>query len=362
MRIGYVSPDFRQHAVTRYFETVLAHHDSQQVQVFCYAQVAAPDAVTARMQKLAYGWRSVWLQSDAEVAQRIRDDRIDILVDLAGHTCGTRLLVFAQKPAPIQMTWLGYLNTTGLDTIDYRLTDDILDPPGFPKRDTEELIRLPGGFSCFRAAGRAPAVVPPPALQRGYLTFGSLNTLFKHNSQVFDLWSQILKALPTARLLMFRDTLTATPRAYVLQQFAQRGIASQRLDLRQMTDDPAYLGIYREIDVTLDVFPCTGGVTTCESLWMGVPVVSLCGTRPAGRHSASLLSRVGLADWAVATPDEYLQLAVRQASELDRLGRLRETLRERTKDEFAYAMRRASRAGSRRLIAQHGGVGAIPFL
>jgi len=337
LRVGYVSPDFRFHPVTRYFEPVLASHDPQQVEVFCYAQGSFSDAVTSRLQKLAPNWRWTSRLTDAQVAERIRGDKIDILVDLAGHTANSRLCVFAHKPAPVQATWLGYLNTTGLTSVDYRLTDDVLDPPGQPVRDTEELVRLPGGMCCFAPPVDAPAVTPLPALGRGHLTFGSLHSLFKLNSRVFDLWSEVLKAVPTARLLMFRHTLTGTAHEYVHRQFTDRGIAGERLDLRKGSSAPGNLGIFGEIDLTLDAFPCTGGVTTCESLWMGVPVVSLRGLRPAARNSAALLTRVGMADWVALTPEQYVALAVRHASDLDRLAQLRAQLRDRVRTTLCDA-------------------------
>jgi len=356
LRIGYVSPDLRYHALTRYFEPALAHHDPRQVEVFCYAELAFPDAVTNRLQNLAQGWRWTCNQTDAQVAERIRGDRIDILLDLAGHTAGNRLGVFAHKPAPVQATWLGYMNTTGLTAVDYRLTDDLLDPPAptlgkkgvlpllperpggaelqaagafpAPVRDTEELVRLPGGMCCFGPPADAPVVAALPALRRGYLTFGSLHSLFKLNGRVLDLWSQVLKALPSARLLMFRDTLTGTAREHICRQFAERGIAGERLDLRRGSDAPGYLGIYAEIDVGLDTLPYSGGVTTCESLWMGVPVLTLWGVRPAGRNSAALLARAGLADWTVQTPDQYVTLAAGLGNNLERLAQLRTKLRD----------------------------------
>ena len=275
LRIGYVSPDLRYHALVRYLEPVLAHHDPEQVEVHCYAEVAFADDVTKRLQKLAHGWCWTSRLSDTEAAERIRKDRIDILVDLAGHTAGNRLGIFALKPAPVQATWMGYLNTTGLKAVDYRLTDDILDPPGQPARGTEELVRLPTGMCCFATLADAPAVTPLPALRRGYVTFGSLQSLFKLNASVFDLWSDVLKALPTSRLLMFRDTLTSTGKDYISGQFRQRGISPERLDLRRGTDAPGYLDVYGEIDFCLDTFPFSGGVSTCESMWMGVPVLSL---------------------------------------------------------------------------------------
>jgi protein O-GlcNAc transferase len=329
LRIGYISPDLRFHPLTRYIEPVLAHHDKAKVEVFCYAEVQKPDAVTSRLQRFASGWRSTCSLTDSQVAERIRGDKIDILIDLAGHTADNRLGVLACKPAPVQATWLGYMNTTGLCTVDYRLTDDVLDPPGQPVCDTEELLRLPGGMCCFAPPEDAPPVSPLPALRRGHLVFGSLHNPFKLNVQVFDLWSRVLKAVPTAKLLMFHDFLLGTAQDRIRRLFAERGISSDRLDLRQGSCAPGYLGVYDQVDISLDPFPCTGGVTTCESLWMGVPVVSLCGVRPAGRNSAAILARVGLGEWAVPAPEEYISLAARQVDELDRLADLRSQLRDR---------------------------------
>jgi predicted O-linked N-acetylglucosamine transferase (SPINDLY family) len=346
LRIGYVSPDLRYHALARYFEPVLKHHDAGQVEVFCYAEVATPDPVTVRLQTLVQElqerataahllstsdmhWRSTCGMTDAEVAQQIRDDGIDIVVDLAGHTANNRLCALALKPAPIQATWLGYMNSTGLRSMDYRLTDEVLDPPGQTVLDTEELVRLDGGMCCFAPPPDAPVVSPLPALSRGYLTFGSLHNLFKLNTTVFDLWSRLLKALPTARLLMFRHTLVGSARDHIHREFTQRGIGPEQLDFRQGTDAEGYLRIYDEIDVGLDSFPYTGGVTTCESLWMGVPVLSLCGSRPASRNSAGILARVGLSDWAVETEEQYLTMGASLANDLERLARLRAELRER---------------------------------
>jgi protein O-GlcNAc transferase len=329
LRIGYVSPDLCRYGLTRYVEPVLAHHDGQLVEIFCYADVRDPDAVTARLQNLVQGWRSTWRLSDDQLADRIRRDRIDILVDLTGHQKSNRLPAFAHKPAPVQVTWLGYLNTTGLTTIDYRLTDDMLDPPGEPVRDTEELMRLPGGMFCFAPPLDAPDVAPLPALRLGHLTFGSLHGLVKLNPRVFDLWSEVLRALPRARLLLFHDTLVGEAQERIRRQFSDRGIAGGRLDLRQGSCAPGYLGVYEEIDVSFDTFPWSGGVTTCEALWMGVPVLSLWGGRPASRNSAAILSRVGLADWAVATPEEYVGKAIYWAKNLAQLAELRTGMRDR---------------------------------
>jgi predicted O-linked N-acetylglucosamine transferase (SPINDLY family) len=339
LRIGYVSPDLCRHPLVRYLEPVLAHHDPAQVEIFCYAEVSAPDTVTARLQTLAQAWRWTCGKTDAQVAEQIRRDGIDILVDLASHTANNRLRVFAERPAPVQVTWLGYPNTTGLSTIDYRLTDDVMDPPGSPVLDTEELFRLPGGLCCFAPPADAPPVAPLPALRRGYLTFGSLHNLAKLNAGVLDLWCRVLQAVPEARLLLFRTTLTGTARDHVHRQFTERGLASERLDLRQGSAAPGYLGIYEEIDVALDTFPYAGGTTTCESLWMGAPMLSLGGTRPAARGSAALLAIVGLSDWVVPTSEEYVATAVRWANDLERLAQLRAGLRERTAATLCDARR-----------------------
>jgi predicted O-linked N-acetylglucosamine transferase (SPINDLY family) len=351
LRIGYVSPDFRYHALTRYFEPVLARHDPKQIETFCYAEMVHGDAVTQRLQKLAHHWCWTTQLTDAQLAERIRADQIDILVDLAGHTACNRLRVFALKPAPIQATWLGYMNTTGLTAIDYRITDDYLDPApasshssqttgeGTSVRDTEELLRLPDGICCFAPPAEAPAVSPLPALSRGYVTFGSLHNLFKVNDRVLNLWSEVLTSLPTARFLMFRDTITAAVQERLRRQFAERGIAGERLDIRRGTDAPGFMSVYGEIDVSLDTFPFSGGVTTCESLWMGVPVISLCGVRPAGRHSAAILKRVDLDDWVADRPEQYVELAKRLSGNLESLAKTRIELRERMKPTLCDAER-----------------------
>jgi len=272
------------------------------------------------------------------------------LVDLAGHTANNRLCVFAHKPAPVQVTWLGYMNTTGLTTMDYRITDEILDPPSLPSpaaggglgggcRDTEELLRLPNGMCCFAPPVDAPPITPLPALSRGYVTFGSLHGLLKLNTRVFDLWSRVLLALPTAHLLMFHDTVVGTAQDRIRKEFGDRGVTADRLDLRQGSCGPGYLSIYNEIDVSLDAYPWTGGVTTCESLWMGVPMLSLCGVRPASRNSAALLARVGLADWAMPTVEQVVAFAERLTDGFDRLATLRATLRDRMSSTLCDAKR-----------------------
>jgi predicted O-linked N-acetylglucosamine transferase (SPINDLY family) len=327
LRVGYVSPDFCKHPVAYFVEPILAHHRPEQVETICYTEVPFPDAVTARLRALAHGWRSTCGLTDAQVADLIRGDGIDILVDLAGHSAGSRLRAFAYKPAPVQVTYLGYPNTTGLTTVDYRLTDAVADPPDEPVRHTEDLVRLPGAFCCYAPPTEAPDVTALPAQKAGYLTFGSLHNVNKLNAPVLDLWSTILQALPSARLLVYRHTLTGSARDNLHEQLMQRGIAGERLDLRHQAAG-GHLAVYGEVDVSLDVFPWSGHTTACESLWMGVPVLTLYGTRHAGRMASSALSQLRLADWIAPTPEAFLARAVQLAADLEGLALLRSRLRD----------------------------------
>lgn len=329
LRVGYVSPDFRTHAVAYFFEPILAHHDRARVEPVCYAEVPAPDATTVRLQALAAGWRPTVGLTDVQVAEQVRRDRIDILVDLAGHTSGHRLGVFARRPAPVQVTYLGYPNTTGLDAIDYLLTDAVVDPPGEPKWSTEEPYRLPGLFCCYAPPAGAPEVGPSPAERNGYVTLGALHKLSKLNEAVLDLWCDLLHALPSARLLLFRNDLTGTRREEIRRRFLARGITDERLELEHEAGEGGHLAVYHRIDVSLDVFPWCGHTTACESLWMGVPVITLRGDRHAGRMTASVLMTLGLADWVADTPADYVTVARRAADDPAALGRLRGTLRDR---------------------------------
>ena len=355
LRIGYLTPDLHRHPVARFFvEPILAHHDPAAVESFCYAEV--PYTQAARLQSLAGGWRAVRGLTDAQVAELVRADRIDILVDLAGHTVNNRLRVFALKPAPVQVSYLGYPNTTGLTAVDYRLTDAVADPPGEPRWYTEELVRLPGAFCCYAPPAGAPAVAAPPFQRAGQVTFGAPHHLAKLNAKVLDLWCAILRDLPGSRLLVFRHTLTGKVKEDLRRRFAERGVGDERLDLRQATDmEQGYLGWYGSVDVTLDAFPWSSHTTACDSLWMGVPLVTLSGTNHAGRMAASVLSRLGLTDLVAATPEEYRQAAVRLAGDRGRLARLRGGLREQMRgsalcdgQRFARGLEEAYRAMWRR--------------
>lgn len=329
LRVGYVSGDFCHHALLRFIEPVLACHDPASALVFCYAMVRKPDAGTERLKTLVPHWRSIVDQTDDEVVAQIRRDQIDILVDLSGHTGRNRLTIFAHRPAPVQATWLGYPHTTGMTAIDYRLTDAIMDPPGEPAISTERPIHLPRGVCCVRPMHESPPVTPLHALRAGRITFGSMHRLTKLNAAVLDAWSRVLQAAPGSRLLVLRDTLAGRAREELLRQFDLRGVSRKQLDLRDKFDARGHLAVFEEIDITLDTFPYNGGTISCESLWMGVPLVTLRGDRPPARAGASLLTSVGLGDLVARTVDEYVQLVVQLAADLPRLAAIRESLRPR---------------------------------
>jgi predicted O-linked N-acetylglucosamine transferase (SPINDLY family) len=332
LRVGYVSPDFRRHAAARFIEPIFASHDPAQVAVYAYAEVPAPDAVTDRLRGRAAGWRSTCGQSDAQVADQVRADGIDLLVDLAGHSASNRLGVFAHQPAPVQVSYLGYPNTTGLATIGHRVTDAVCDPPGEPARHTEALVRLPGCFCCYAPPEDAPSEAPLPALARGHVTFGSLHHLAKLNGAVLDLWCAVLRAVPSARLLVFRNTLRGSPEQRLRREFLDRGIEASRVELRHEAGPGRdYLDVYADVDVLLDTLPWSGHATTCEALWMGVPVLTLLGGRHAGRMSASVLAAAGLAECVAKTPEDYVALASRWAGDMGRLAALRAGLREQVR-------------------------------
>jgi protein O-GlcNAc transferase len=332
LRIGYVSPDFRQHSVAYFVESLLQGHDRQQVEVFCYAEVRRPDGVTAHLQGLADHWLTTVGLSDDAVAGRIRADGIDILVDLAGHTANNRLQVFARKPAPVQVTWLGYPNTTGLKAIDYRLVDTVSDPAGDADAfASETLVRLEGGFLCYARAHNAPEPAAPPCLKTGWVTFGSFNNPAKVSSATLDAWAALLTRLPRAHLLLkgkpFADEAA---RMLFLQRLSRRGVSAGQVKLMpQLPDAATHLAAYHQVDIGLDPFPYNGTTTTCEALWMGVPVVTLRGNRHAGRVGASLLTQIGLSDLIAGSAEQYAEIAAALAGDPARLKELRRSLRER---------------------------------
>jgi len=332
LRIGYLSPDFRRHSVAYFLDPILAHHDKARVEVFCYANMAGDgDAVTQRLRGHADHWRRVLGMDDSALEEHIRADGIDILVDLAGHTRANRLSVLARRPAPVQMSYLGYPATTGLEAVDGRFTDAWADPPGMTEAyHSEQLERLPDGFLCYRPDETAPPVSSLPMNAAGHVTFGSFNNLSKLTPPVIEAWSAILARLPDARLVVkakaLGDTVTADR---LTAAFAEHGIGADRLDLLAWITDASPLSAYHRIDVALDTFPYNGTTTTCEALWMGVPVIGLAGEWHAARVGVSLLSRLDMADWLAPDTAAYVELAVRMAGDAARLGDLRTGLRER---------------------------------
>jgi predicted O-linked N-acetylglucosamine transferase (SPINDLY family) len=332
LRGGYVSPDFREHSVAFFLENLLACHDPGQIEIFCYADMSRPDAVTVRLQQHAAHWRRITGLSDAQVAELIRIDRIDILVDLSGHTAHYRLLVFARKPAPVQVSWLGYRDTTGLKAMDYRLTDAHADPPGTTELwHTEQLVRLPDCAWCFRPSEHAPAVSPPPRLRAGHITFGCFNARPKITVPLLKFWADILLGVPGSRLVLENQSLRDISTQQRLRTvMAKAGISSNRIDLENPTPELAdHLASYGRVDIALDTFPYHGTTTTCEALWMGVPVVSLSGKTHPSRVGVALLKNVGLPELVAPTPEDYVQRTVELATDLPRLDGLRSTLRQR---------------------------------
>jgi protein O-GlcNAc transferase len=336
LRIGYVSPNFYQHSVGRFLIQLFDHHDREAVETFIYASVRHPDALTNRLRNSSDCWIDALAMSDEALAERVREDKIDILVDLTMHMRDQRLLCFARKPAPIQATYLAYCATTGMDAIDYRLTDPHLDPfdtiHGGPagERDAwyvERSMRLPECYWCYEPGISTPEANPLPALTRGYVTFASLNNFCKVSAAALSLWSQLLTQIADSRLLLHAHR--GAHRGRVLDFFAQRGVVPERIVFVDTVALAEYFALYQLVDISLDSFPYAGGTTTCDALWMGVPVISLVGEAAIARGGLSILSNVRLPQFATQSTGAYLRLAAELASDLPRLGELRRTLRAR---------------------------------
>jgi protein O-GlcNAc transferase len=330
-KIGYVSPDFRSHSVAYFLEPILANHNRDEFAIYCYANVKQTDSVTERFKQYGHTWCNIANLSDKEVSQRIQDDRIDILVDLAGYTGDNRLQVFARKPAPIQVSYLGYPNTTGMAAMDYRLTDTYADPDGQEQFYTEKLVRLPQSFLCYRPPQPSPEVKFSPCIQTGQITFGCFNTMHKINSGVIKTWSEILKIVPDSRLILKNAAMQHRHlRARLCEEFAALGVQVDRLVLMHRTPDvESHIATYHQVDIALDTFPYNGATTTCEALWMGVPVVGMAGQRHASRVGISLLSNIGLPELIGQSAAEYIRLAVALAGDPNQLQALRLSMRER---------------------------------
>jgi predicted O-linked N-acetylglucosamine transferase (SPINDLY family) len=330
LRLGFVSPDLGRHPVGYFLVRILENLGQQSLDTVCYSQRIVYDDVTRRFQAASTQWRDVLGMTDQRLADQIREDRIDILFDLAGHTVRNRLLVFARKPAPIQITWIGYEGTTGLSAMDYLLADRYVVPEGTERYYREQVLRMPEGYLCYDPPGDAPPVGPLPSLAKGSVTFGSFNNPSKIAPEVVAVWAEILRRVPTARLVMKYSGLgDPAVKGRYLDLFAAGGVGPQRLELLPWSSYDDYLATYHEVDVALDPFPFSGGATTCEALWMGVPVVTCPLQTFASRHSLSYLSNVGLTETIAHDLDEYVELAVALAGDLPRLAALRAGLRER---------------------------------
>ncbi|MEX0678389.1 MAG: tetratricopeptide repeat protein [Pirellulales bacterium] len=329
LRVGYVSPHFFGHAVNFFTEPILASHDHQAFEIFCYSDVVVEDETTNRLRGYADCFRKILGQGHEQVSRQIREDKIDVLVDLTGHIGENRMLVFARKPAPVQVTYIGYQNTTGMRAIAYRLTDDYADPPGLTDRYyTERLVRLPTTFFCYRPSADAPEVGPLGALDRGYVTFGSFNNFAKVTPCVLKTWAEILLSVRGSRLVVLADMVDSLAR-YLRETFAAQGVDQKRLELVNRLPRSDYLRLIARVDVALDPFPFNGHTTTCDCLWQGVPVVTLSGRSYASRFGGSGLATLGLDDLIAGTPERYKEIAVELAGDLERLGQLRSTLRAR---------------------------------
>jgi protein O-GlcNAc transferase len=331
LRLGFISPDFRSHSVAFFLMPFLEELDRSQFEVICYSDVQLPDAVTRRFEQLAHSWQKIAPASMRDVTELVRADEIDILFDLAGHTAWNRLPLFAQKPAAIQIAWLGYPNTTGLAAMDYRITDAVADPPGATEHlHTERLVRLPVSAWCYRAPEVSPPVVPLPALASGYVTFGSCNSMVKINEDLLTLWAEILGNVPGSRLYL-KNKSVAFPQVQerIRKWLMGRGIEGHRLMVCPKLDgEYEHLEQYGRMDISLDTYPYHGTTTTCESLWMGVPVVTLAGDSHRSRVSASLLSQIGHGEWVAESRERYVTIASALAADLPGLSQTRLSLRE----------------------------------
>jgi predicted O-linked N-acetylglucosamine transferase (SPINDLY family) len=327
LRIGYVSPDFCHHVVGRNLLPLFLQHDRRQFQITCYSNAPRPDALTSQLRQNVDSWRDIIGLSDEQAARQIRADRIDILVDLTLHMANNRLLVFARKPAPVQVTYLAYCASSGMSAMDYRFSDPYLDPPDTDLSCySEKTIRLESTYWCYQPSP-APSPLAAPMLSNGFATFGCLNNFAKVSPAALDLWAGILAATPRSRIIIH-----ASPGAHVedaARRMEQAGVAQSRLRFVGKQTWTAYLQTYRQIDIALDPFPYGGGITTCDALWMGVPVVSLSGETAVGRGGRSILSNLGLQELIALSQEQYRQIAIDLARNVDRIELLRQGMRAR---------------------------------
>ena len=330
LRVGYLSSDFSHHPVGFFMLPVLQHHDPAQVEVFCYSSDTKHDDMTDRLRAAAHQWRDVAALSDAELADAVHADGIDVLVDLIGHTGIPRLGVFCARPAPVQATWLGYLNTSGLQRMDFRLSDARCDPLAIAQPfHTERLVHLPASQWCYRRPDGDPAVDPvPPFERKGHVTFGAFNAAIKITPDTCRRWAQVLLRVPGSRLVV-GDIGSPRKREDIRRVIEAEGVAGDRLTFLPRVPVADYLGLYNQVDISFDTFPYGGGTTTFDSLWMGAPVVAAVGELPVSRSAASVLAALGLDDWIAPSADDFVAVAVARAADRDVLRALRRELRPR---------------------------------
>lgn len=330
IRIAYVSGDFCRHAVNYFFEPVLEQHDKSAFEVYCYSDVAKPDDATARLQANAVHWRDMEGCSDKALMSQVQADRIDILVDLAGYTRHNRLQVFARQPAAVQLSWLGFPNTSGLQAMNFRIVDTTTCPSDEPDNGTETLLRLPSSFACFRPPEHAPEVVDTACLKNGYVTLGSLHKLEKLNSQVIELWANVLRENPGTRLVLARDQLDDWHQTRLQTLFSQHNIGLDRLQMIELDGQgQSFFELFADIDILLDVFPWSGHTLACCALWMGVPVVTVSSSSHAGRMVTSVLNSLDLNEWVAPDRHAYLQIVKKLCSDQSQLVNSRRELRQR---------------------------------
>jgi predicted O-linked N-acetylglucosamine transferase (SPINDLY family) len=334
LRVAYLSPDFKRHSVFYFIAPILRAHDRSTIEFFGYADVLQPDEATLQLQAAADHWRDVSCLNNPQLLQLIRDDAIDILVDLAGHTANNRLPIFAARAAPVQISWIGYPGSTGLRQMDYRFTDERADPVGEADAlHTETLVRLETGFLCYEPSADSPSPGPTPALANAYVTFGSFNNLSKVTDAVIAVWADILQRVPSAKMIIKAKGLgDAANRNRILTVFQSCGIDASRIEcLGFIASVDHHLDQYKRIDIALDTFPYNGTTTTCEALWMGVPVISLVGDRHVSRVGNSLLTTVGLGELIADTQAAYVECAIALAADIARLKNLRARIRDQVR-------------------------------
>ena len=331
-KVGFVSPDFRNHSVTRFMTALLRNYrEMEGVELICYSDVKRQDRFTGDLEKMGGEWVYSYCMTDEELYHRIQNDKVDVLIDLAGHTGNHRLLVFARKAARVQVSWLGYPNTTGLETVDYRFSDSVADPVGrSDELSSEKIVRLPGGFHCFEPPIVLPDIRPAPVLKNGFLTFGSFNNQAKINQLTLERWASILGQVPDSRLVLKNHQLSdPRNREHWLAAMKMVGIDVSRVELLGYSASlEEHYATYNRVDIGLDTFPYNGTTTTCEALWMGVPVLTIAGDSQRSRTGASLLTHAGLGDWVAESEREMVSLAMDWNLNREELNAIRLGLRE----------------------------------